>query len=399
VRTRSIELPSADLLIVDECHHARARIYERLIAAYPKAILIGMTATPCRGDGRGLGNIFEVLVEAPSVAELTRFRYLVPAKIFAPVRPDLTGVQVERGDYVEAQLVDRVNTARLRGGIVEHWHRLAEGRRTVVFTVNVGHSLDIRNEFRRSDVLAEHIDGSTPIEERKSILARFAAGTVDIVCNCAVLTEGWDRPEASCLIMARPTKSFALYRQMIGRILRAAPHVGKKDALILDHAGAVFMHGFPDDDIIWTLHEDQCAQNVTHAARGQYNAPNLTTCPECAAVRYEGKACIVCGWRPVKKPKAVEVAGGELGEVGRDRSARPTDWSTAEQLAFYCQLLGISAQRGYKSGWAAHKFRERFGQFPPWEWNRAEPLPASPAVAAWVRSRAIAYARAAGASR
>ena len=125
--------------------------------------------------------------------------------------------------------------------------------------------------------IRKHIDGTTPLEERKAILAGFAAGSVDVICNCAVLTEGWDRPEASCLILARPTKSLGLYRQMIGGVLRPAD--GKTDALILDHSGAVFMHGFPDDEIIWTLHEDRRAENITHSARGQYHTPTLTTCP------------------------------------------------------------------------------------------------------------------------
>ena len=393
VRSRAIELPPADLLFIDECHHARAHTYERLIAAHPRAVIIGMTATPCRADGRGLGNIFEVLIEAPSVAELTRDGFLVPSKIFAPVRPELAGIRVERGDYVESQLAERVNTARLVGDIVEHWHRLGEQRRTVVFTVNVAHSVHIRNEFRRSGALAEHIDGSTPIEERKSILDRFAAGTVDIVCNCAVLTEGWDRPEASCLILARPTKGLGLYRQMVGRVLRIAPHADKKDALILDHSGAVFMHGFPDDEIHWTLHEDRRAENHTHSARGQYGAPALTTCPECSAVRFEGKPCVVCGWRPVVKPKLVQVADGELGRVERNRTIETTEWSSSEQLAFYRQLMGFAAHRQYKQGWAAHKFQERFGRFPPWDWNRTEPIAPSGAVLAWVRSRNIAYAK------
>src|SRR4029077_1011699 len=112
-----------------------------------------------------------VLVECPSVAELTSQKYLVPARIYAPSRPDLKGIKVARGDYVESELAQRVNTAKLVGDIVWHWHRLSEGRRTVCFTVNVAHSVDIRDEFRRSGVLAEHLDGSTPIEERKRILA------------------------------------------------------------------------------------------------------------------------------------------------------------------------------------------------------------------------------------
>jgi DNA repair protein RadD len=209
-------------LIIDEAHHSRARTYMRLVETYRGAVIVGLTATPCRSDGRGLGNIFEVLVECPSVADLTIAGYLVSARIFAPVRPNLSGISIARGDYIEARLADRMNTALLVGDIVEHWHRIGEGRPTVVFTVNVAHSVHVRNGFRRSGVLAEHVDGSTPLEERKTILDRFAAGGVDVICNCAVLTEGWDRPEASCLVLARSTRSLGLYRQMVGRVLRPA---------------------------------------------------------------------------------------------------------------------------------------------------------------------------------
>ena len=386
VRTGTIDMPSADLVIIDEAHHARARTYGQLIEAHPRAVILGMTATPWRGDGRGLGNIFEQLVECPSTAELTRDGYLVPVKIFAPSRPDLTGIRVERGDYVESQLAERVNTAKLVGDIVEHWHRLGEGRRTVVFTVNVAHSVHIRNEFRLSGALAEHIDGSTPIEERKKILTSFAAGSVDIVCNCAVLTEGWDRPEASCLILARPTKSLGLYRQMTGRILRPAP--GKTDAIILDHAGSVFAHGFPDDEIVWTLHEDRRAENIAHVARGQHRTPTLTPCPECSAVRFEGQPCAACGWHPVRKPRPVEISAGELGPVSRDRSVRAIP---QDQQSFHRQLTWIAQERGYKPGWVAHKYRERFGYWP--YTNFAEPVAPDAATRAWVRSRQIAFAR------
>jgi hypothetical protein len=127
--------------------------------------------------------------------------------------------------------------------------------------------------------------------------------------------------------------------------------------------------------------------------------PALTTCPECHAVRLQGRPCTSCDWHPIKKPKYFDVADGQLGEVDRFRNAHPTQWSPAEQLAFYRQLLAIELQRQYKPGWAANKFRERFGSFPPWEWNRAEPMAPSGAVTAWVRSRNIAYARAMGARR
>jgi DNA repair protein RadD len=387
VRSCAIEMPPADVVVVDEAHHVRARTYQRILSAYPNAIIIGLTATPCRGDGRGLGNTFDILIESASVSELTALGFLVPTKIFAPTRPDLTGVRIERGDYVEKQLAERVDTAALVGDIISHWYRLAERRRTVVFATGVAHSVHLRDEFRRAGVLAEHIDGGTPIEERDAILAKLAAGTVEIVCNAMVLTEGWDCPEVSCIILARPTKSLGLYRQMVGRVLR--PASGKTDALILDHAGAVFGHGFPDDPISWTLHEDGRAENRAHAARGTYNAPALTTCPECTAVRFQGKPCVVCGWRPRQKPKPVVVADGDLGQVARNRTVAAPAF---DQRRFYAMLLHIAAERGYQRGWAAHKFKEKFGGWPSWRY--VDPLPPDDATRAWVRSRAIAYAKA-----
>lgn len=302
VRTRTIELPDADVVVIDEAHHVRAKTYQRVLECYPEAVVLGLTATPCRGDGRGLGKVFDVLVECPSVADLTAGGYLVPTRIYAPSQPDLAGIRVERGDYVESQLAARVDTPQLVGDIVTHWHKLAERRRSVVFTTGVNHSVHLRDEFRASGVVAEHIDGPTPIEERDAILARLATGSVEIVTNCMVLTEGWDCPDVACLVLARPTQSLGLYRQMVGRILRPAPE--KTDALILDHSGGVFQHGFPDDHIVWSLSEDKRAENKANKARGERGSmPRITTCPECFAVRFEGKPCCVCGWRPKPRPR------------------------------------------------------------------------------------------------
>jgi superfamily II DNA or RNA helicase len=389
VRSNRMELPTADLVIVDEAHHCRARTYRRLMQAYPSAVILGMTATPCRGDGRGLGDVFETIVECPPVAELIAAGHLVGTRVFAPSRPDLSGVRVERGDYVESQLAVKMNDQHLVGDVVSHWHRLANGRRTVVFATGVAHSVHLRDEFRASGVWAEHIDGSTPVEQRDAILARLAEGTVDVVTNAMVLTEGWDQPAISCLVLARPTKHMGLYRQMVGRVLRPAP--GKTDALILDHAGAVFEHGFVEEPVVWTLSQDRRAENPVHRARGQYRAPGLATCPECSAVRFEGRPCSGCGWRPQSKAAPVDIVDGELGHVDRRRRVVGRDHSNADMLRWYCELIYLAHERSYRLGWAAHKFKEKFGRWP--SRNDVAPLPASAEVRAWVRSRQIAYAK------
>jgi DNA repair protein RadD len=394
VRSTAMDMPPADLVVVDEAHHVRARSYRRIIDAYPESVVLGMTATPCRGDGRGLGNCFQVLVETPGVPELIKLGFLVPTRVYAPSRPDLKGVHVRMGEYIESQLAERMDTKQLVGDVVEHWFKLAERRRTVVFATGVGHSVHLRDEFRAAGVWAEHIDGSTPVEERDAILTKLAAGSVEVVCNAMVLTEGWDAPSVSCLVLARPTRHMGLYRQMVGRVLRPAP--GKTDALILDHAGAVFEHGFVEESVIWTLDVDKRAENPAQTSRSAHRAPGLAICPECTAVRLQGAACSQCGWRPQPKPQAFDVVDGDLGQVDRQRRVANRNYGDTEKRYFNAQLLYIAQERGYKPGWAAYKFKEKFGHWPP----RGSPAPMPPdeATRAWVRSRQIAYTRAASRS-
>ena len=271
--------------------------------------------------------------------------------------------------------------------------KLAQSRRTVVFATGVDHSVHLRNEFRRAGVLAEHLDSSTPVDTRERILKQLSVGEIDVVTNCMILTEGWDQPEVSCIILARPTKSFGLYRQMVGRGLR--PAAGKSDLIVIDHAGCVFAHGLPEDPVKWSLREDERVVNAVHAARGQPgHMPRLTDCPECHAVREEGRPCGVCGWRPQPKPRNVDVIDGELVRVQRDRTAPAAMSDLNTRRGFYGELLHIALSRNYAKGWAAYKFRDKFGVLPPWHWNLSvSPKPPSPATLAWVRSRQIAYAK------
>jgi DNA repair protein RadD len=187
VRAKTMELPPAEIVIIDEAHHVRAQTYQTIIEAYPAAIIIGLTATPCRGDGRGLGNTFEAMIECPQIGELISLEHLVKPKIFAPAPPDLRGVEVaSTGDYQINQLSARMDTDALVGDVVEHWLRHAERRRTVMFAVDIAHSVHIVRELVKSGVKAEHLDGSTPQTEREAILAQLASGETEVVCNVGV---------------------------------------------------------------------------------------------------------------------------------------------------------------------------------------------------------------------
>jgi superfamily II DNA or RNA helicase len=390
MRRKSMELPRAELVVIDECHHCPARTYRKIIEAYPNAIILGLTATPCRGDGRGLGGIFEVLIECPQVAELIALKYLVKTRVYAPVIPDLKGVKVQAGDYVENQLAERMDQPKLVGDIVTHWHKHGERRKTVVFATSVGHSVHLRDEFIKSGVRAEHIDGGTPKKERDATLARLASGEIELVTNCMVLTEGWNMPEVGCAILARPTKKMGLYRQMIGRVLRPAD--GKPDAIILDHSGAVYRHGFAEDPVEWTLDPDTRAESAVHTARSADDVKSrLLECSQCGCIRIAGEPCSNCGFLPTPPPRPFTVAAGDLGLV-KGRRAIPSIYDPTERTRWHAMLLCIASERSYKPGWAAHKYKEKFGSWPPWGSN-PEPIPPTPEVRSWVLSRLIAYAK------
>ena len=390
-----MDLPPAELLVVDECHHSPAETYRKIIDAYPNAILLGLTATPCRGDGRGLGGIFDVIIECPQVAELIVQGFLVKTRVYAPAEPDLKGVKVQAGDYVENQLADRMDRPQLVGDIVTHWHKFGERRKTVCFAVNVSHSVHLRDEFIKSGVKAEHIDGGTPKPERDATLARLASGEIELVCNCMVLTEGWDMPEVGCGILARPNKKMGLYRQMTGRILR--PALGKPDAIILDHSGAVFRHGFAEDPVEWVLSPELHSTSPAHEARCEHGSKSrLLECTQCSAIRIAGEPCPSCGFLPQAPPRPVPIRDGDLGLVTGGR-ARPAHYDHATKMQWLGMLTAIEAERGYRTGFANANYKEKFGTWPAWG-LRVEPIPPTQEVRSWVRSRLIAYAKRRGAA-
>ncbi len=390
MRTDKLSLPAANLIIVDEAHHVGARTWRKILDQYPNAKRVGLTATPCRADGRGLGDYFSELIVGPQIPELIALRYLVPTVYYAPTEPNLAGVETRQGDYVISQLSGRMNRDDLVGDIVTNWHRHGGGRRTLVFCCDVAHSLHVCAEFVKASVKAEHVDGSTPKPERDAILRRLQSGETTVVANCMVLTEGFDCPPVGCIMLARPTKQLGLYRQMAGRGLRPAP--GKPDLILIDHSGAVYRHGLLEDEVHWTLDVDRRAENPTHARRTRDTTQRLVECSQCSALRKGGEACPACGFQPRRKADGIVFRDGELARVDRNSRTAEALNDPSERARWHAMLAWIAAERGYKPGWAAYKFKERFGVWPPWG---AKPVPIEPTreCLSWVRSRQIAYAK------
>lgn len=366
-RRDSTEIQPPDLVVIDESHRAKADTYLGQLAQWPEAHVIGLTATPWRADGKGLGDLFEASVVASTPSELTEMGFLVRADGFGFESADLSAVHVRGGDYDELELAEAMNVTKINGAIVEEWKRHANGWLTVCFAVNIEHSKAIVEQFRQAGVKAEHLDGSMKKADREGILARLASGETTVVSNVGVLTEGWDCPQTACCILARPTKSVGLYLQMAGRVLR--PHPSKTHARIHDHAGCLVQHGPPDEDRDYSLTADLRRQR-----KKESGGEAVVNCPQCLRVcRVLDVRCPACGFQfeqrhtpGGERGKVKTVEGGlvTLEEIRRRRQAELHERPVEERAAEYKRLLAVAERKGYAAGWAAHKYRSTFGVWP-----------------------------------
>lgn len=333
----------------------------KLIEAYPDAVIVGLTATPARGDGLGLGQIFDSLVLSWPMKRLIDAGYLVPLRYWAPSAPDLEGLKTGKdGDYVVSALEKRVDKPQLIGDIVDNWFRIAGDRRTVVFCTTKSHSRHIRDAFIERGVRAEHVGDDTPLAERQAILARVDSGQTQVLTNVFVASYGLDIPGLECAVLARPTRNLTLYLQTVGRIMRPAP--GKTHGVVIDHSGAVKQHGFADEEIPWSLEGDEKLAERREKQKAEKGEAKVITCPECHTQFKGTRICPQCGHECIPKGKPVPVYEADLEEVSPTKANRGDDWEYKAE--FYAQLLGYARARGYKMGWAAYQYREKYGVWP-----------------------------------
>jgi superfamily II DNA or RNA helicase len=358
--TGASSLPRADVMIVDECHRVMSPTYKALCKHYASAVQIGLSATPYRSDGQGLGNAYDALVHVASIRELIAQGFLVEPLVVSTHVPSLAGVRVRGGDYVESDLVRVMDKDALIGDIVEHWKRYGGNQRTVAFAVSVNHSRRIVERFAADGIPAEHLDGATPVAQRDAILARLERGETRVVSNVGVLCEGWDMPSVKTLILARPTKSTGLYLQQAGRILRPWNSV---PATILDHAGCWLAHGLPDD-------EREVALGMGRGTVKPKSERRPRRCLKCMAVaRQTDTKCRVCGAELSCVPVPTELTG-ELAPVSKEDA----EAKRQEMRQEWDRICAECADRGYKPGWAYYRFRDRFHMAPPRSFPRAEEL-------------------------
>lgn len=295
---------SEDLMIVDEAHHAAADGWTRAMRQWPGRIL-GMTATPWRlSHKEGFDHLFSALLCGSQIVDLQSGNHLCDVQVRIPTPQWIVrgGAVDMTGEYSDAG-IEEANQNRpdvMTAGALKFWQEHAQNRQTIVYAVSVNHANNLVKVFRNAGVPAAAMLGETKDKERASLIAAFKRGVVKVLVNVAVATEGFDLPDASCVVITRPTKSLTLYLQMVGRGLR--PKEDNGNCLILDLAANAEIHGLPADEREWYLEpraeDDDVGDTVTvWCDRCKTVSPAAShNCQNCGTPF--GKDCNRCGtWR------------------------------------------------------------------------------------------------------
>jgi superfamily II DNA or RNA helicase len=348
LQNRLSKVKAPQFIVWDECHHIAAGSWEKIFAAYPNAYHVGLSATPVRLDGRGLGKYFATMVNGPSVAWLIENKYLSKYKLFAPGGINTQGLHTRMGEFVHGELVNLVNKPSITGNAIKEYEKKCGGRRALGFAVSIEHSEYVVAQFRARGISAAHVDGDTPANLRDETLERFEAGEILVVFNCQLFGEGVDLPAVEGLIDLAPTLSLSAAMQRWGRVLRTFP--GKDHAIILDHAQNVIRHGLPDEEREWLL--------TTEGYRNKKDDVNIgvKVCPKCfGAQPARNSECEYCGLVFITKAREVDLVEGDLEEVDPEllrRRARQQQGAAQTED----DLIALGTERGYKRPrlWARH---------------------------------------------
>lgn len=338
------------LIITDENHHCLASSYRKIYDAFPQAQCVGVTATPTRLNGGGLGDVNDKLVVGATAKWLIENGFLAPYDYFAPAVADLSGIHTSRGEFIATEAAAELDKSTIYGDVIGHYRKLAAGRKAVCYCSSVNHSKAMAERFQDAGIPAAHIDGDTEKSERARIIEAFRTGEILILCNVDLISEGFDVPDCSCAILLRPTQSLTLYIQQAMRCMRYQP--GKR-AVIIDHVGNYTRFGMPDDDREWTLDPKRKKKQMVE------DSEKIRQCPECFFTFPFASQCPHCGYEFARSERAApeEQPDAELTRIEGFvlDYQRPEDCQNRNELADYAK------RHGYKPGWVYHTARRLFG--------------------------------------
>lgn len=377
--------PQARTVIFDEVHVLHKFHKEWLKHPDWQHIpFIGLSATPWT---KGLGKYFDTLLVAATTQELIDKGLLSKFRVFATGHPDLTGVKTVAGDYHEGQLSEAMMRGDLVADIVKTWQQRWGKDKTFIFGVDCAHAQALQARFNEAGIKCAYQDARTSVKDRREIKRQFHSGEIQAIANVGTLTIGVDY-DVRCLVLARPTQSEMLYVQIVGRALRNAP--GKDHAIILDHSDTTERLGFVTD-----IHHERLDMGKP-VEKPVLRKPLPKPCPvcDCMLPRIAGK-CQNCGTVIQRTVSGLVERDGELFEIVPGARVPPKKrelFTLDEKALFLAGLKFYAIERGYKPGWAANQYRNKFKVWPAHEIEHVAPRPPTMEIKQWIRSGQIRWA-------
>lgn len=346
------QIQQPKLIITDENHHSKASTYRKIYDAFPDAKRIGVTATPIRLDGSGLGDVNDRLVIGVSAKWLIENNYLAPYDYYAPAIADLSEIKTNCGEFETDSMEKILMKSAIYGDVISHYKKLANSRQAICYCVSVAHSKEMAEAFCNARIKAVHIDGTTPKADRERIITDFRHGRIKILCNVDLISEGFDVPDCECAVLLRPTKSLTLYIQQSMRCMR---YKKGKRAIIIDHVGNYARFGMPDADREWTLDGRKKSENKHDTT----DEVKVLQCPECYYTfeppESGERICPECGYVFPKKERSLDTEEDtELKKI----TGFTLDFSTPDDCKSMSDLQAYAKKMGYKSGYAYYKGKE-----------------------------------------
>ena len=353
-RLQKVDCPR--VFIVDETQYVLSKTWKTIIDYFDKAIVIGLTATPYRLDGKSLSDLYDCMIQGPTTDELIKMGNLVPYKYYAPTNLDTSKIKVVNGEYQAQALDEAIGQSSVIGDNIEQYKKLAMGKRNVVFACNVKHSMEIVRRYNEAGIPAAHLDGNTNPGERKRTIKDFESGKIKVLSNVSLFGEGFDLPAIEVVSMLRPTMSLSLCIQQWGRGLRTAPEIGKTECLILDHVNNYQRHGLPDEHREWSLDG-----GVKRKKRGQQSEVKIKRCPNCFFAHPPALKCPNCGYEYTSDGKTIKEIAGELYLIDSEEYKQAKKREVIE-VSSYEELVKLERDRGYKIGWAENRWKAKTGE-------------------------------------
>jgi len=345
-RLNRIKAP--DFVIVDEAHHSVASTWATVFGTWVESKFLGVTATPERLDGKGLGDLYDNMVLGPEVSWLIERGFLSPPRYFTPpILPHLEGLKRIGGDFAKNESERAVDRPTITGDAVAQYRKHAYGRKAIAFCVTIAHAVHVCMKFNTAGIPASVIDGNMNDAQRAEIIRNLDSGKILVLVSVDLVSEGFDLPAVYAAILLRPTDSLALHLQQIGRVLR--PAKGKDHSLILDHVGNCLRHGLAEETREWTL----SGGAKQRRKESEEAALSVHRCSQCYSV-FQGPICPNCKTPFVPKERKIEQVDGDLVELQKSKLERMKEFRKQQSD---CRSLKDFVRLAKEPGWAYMKWK------------------------------------------